>query len=956
MLEIRKRFANPTRECFPYILWRLEEDILPDALPSLFSFLKNCCAGLIIQASAKQKEAVKKICLTAKREEIPVYLVLPPLSPFTSGLQASRFGVRQGGMIELPIKGEPLWMGAVSFQSPNQSTILSLEQFLQDGILRWSAPSENWDVLLISSLPYEKRENPAEIANFWLEELTDLTPPLSGFYIPSLELHPFPWRDDIPNEFQRRRGYPFSSSFPALALDLDEKSAKFRYDFRRTVQEIWRESVEAILYVLKKKNLSLLASPDMRERCWGEILLLASQIPSPVLQLSGNPPLDELTSTLLSSFPSLSHIEIKWSSSPEEIKNQIDQFSSWGIGGSILSLPLDNLSWGEMLLPQIASYQARLNCLISQFPPSKKTAMLLPRLSLWSHQRLGEDDRYFQAIERDIFYLCELLHKIHYEFVFLDEDDLPNVSQLQTIILPSLSTLKRSTLSWLERFYEGGGNLLALGMLPFRSEEGVDRELQNDVRSLFKVNIEDINNLYLISSATGLEGGVTYAIGKIHPISQGKVYSYQPAINQDGKEALRQTRQLLRNCSPPDLDSLQEDILCHTRGNRLFLLFNKKEKPAKINAMLPSQGIPYKLEPKNGESKKLMVYSLMEDGRIIIPEELSSRALSIILLEEGEELHIDQSNFPLEELRIGEDQVEVIGWQTTQEPPFAVMEYKGERKFSEGIPSPLLPSIPLPLEWEIKPQNPNVLPLRKWQFQRKTSWLSRFAPPRRPQENWPFLLSDYKPEGETWYQTTFSLREIVEELYLCSDYPLENIFLNGKRLRGKGEIPLKGSLREGLNHLTLLVNHDKYPLAPSISLKGDFSLYFLAGEWAIGKRKSTLQVGSWAEQGFPFYVGTMIYLSSFTLPSLYLGKKAILSLGQIKEMVEVEVNGHKAGFLFFPPWELEIGQFLNEAENELILKITNCPPPQPGEEVRASGILSPSEVLIFNKVCLRFPL
>lgn len=956
MMEIEEKFANPSREFFPYILWRLEGETLPRNFSLLLSRLKPFCGGLIIQASATQKEAVKSICLGAKKEELPIFLVLPSLFPFTAHLQATRLSIRQGGMIELPVKGIPLWVGAISFQLPTQPTIINLEQFLQEGVLRWSAPSGNWEVLIISSLPLEKRENPAEMANFWIDELTDLTPPLLGFYIPQLGLHPFPMRDDLFEEFRRRRGYPLQPHFPSLAMDIDEKSGKLRYDFRRTIYEIWKESIEGILYILKRKGLILFSAPDIREHCWGEIPLLAPYFSYYVFRPTGNPFVDELMSTLLSSFPSLSHIEIKHSSSPEEIKSQLDQLSSLGVGGSIFSLPLGIPPWSRSYLPPLASYQARINFLLSNFPRSKRTAMLLPRLSLWSHQRLGEDDEYFRAIERDLFYLCELFHKIHYDFFLIDEDDLPNLSQLNTVILPSISTLKRSTLNWLERFYEGGGNLIALGMLPFRSEEGVDRNLQNDARSLFKVNIEEVNNLYLLSSTIGLESGVTYAIGRVHPISGGKIYSYQPAVNPDRREALRQTRQIMRNCFPPDLDSLQEDILCHPRDDRLFFIFNRGEKPATLNAMLPSQGIPYKLEPLTGESIKLTVYSIMEDGRIILPQELPPRILTIILLEKGEELHVDQCNFSVERLEAREDQVKVMGWQTTSELPFAIIEWKGQRKFVEGSPSPPLPPIPLPLEWDIKPENPNVLPLKKWRFQRKTSWLSRFVPPKRLQESWPFISSDYKPEGETWYQVTFFLREMVEEVYLWSEYPPEDILLNGKRLKREEEIPLREFLLEGLNHLTLLINHNKYPSMPLVLIKGNFSLYLLEGEWAIGKSKSTLQIGSWGEQGFPFYVGTIDYITRFSLPSLYVGKKAILSLGQIKEMVEVEVNGENMGFLLFPPWRVDIERALKEGENELVLKISNCPPPHLGEQIRPSGLLAFSQILIFNRVSLSLPL
>lgn len=955
-MEFKEKFANPPREYFPYILWQLEEIAPTSDLSSILSFYKNLCCGIILQAFPKQKDIVKKICILAKEFKIPIYLVLPPLSLFPSYLQATRVSIRQGGMIELPIKGNPIWIGAVSFQSPTQPTIINLEQFVQGGILRWSAPSGNWETLIISSLPFEKKENTAETAIFWMEELSDFTPPLAGFFIPNVQLHPFPWRDDLLEEFQRRRGFPLGPHLPSLAMDLDERSGKLRYDYRRTVYEMLKEGIEGIQNIVKRKGLVLLASPDIKEHCWGEIYLLAPNFSTYVFKPSGNPFLDELLNTLLSSFSSLSYIDIKHSAPPEEIKNQVDQLAAFGIRGSIFSFPLGTFPWNELLFPPIASYQARINFLLSLFPRNKRTALLLPRLSLWSHQKLGEDDEYFRAIERDLFYLCELLHKIHYDFILVDEDDLLNLSQLQTVILPSMTTIKRSTLNWLERFYEGGGNLVALGMLPFRSEEGVDKNLQNDARSLFKVNIEDINNLYILSSTMELGSGVTYAIGRIHPLSQGKIYSYQPAINPDRKEALRQTRQILRNCLPPDLDSLQEDIICHPREDKLFLILNRGEKPAILNAMLPSQGLPYEMQPGTGKSNKIMVYSLMEDGRIIIPLELHPRVLKILLIEEGEELHIDQCNFLVEQVKREENRVDVVGWQKSPEPPFAVIEIKGERKFVECPPIPLLPSIPLPLEWEIKLENPNVLPLKRWRFQKKTSWLSRFVPPKRFQESWPFVHTDYKPEGETWYQATFFLREMVENIFLCTEYPPEDILLNGRRLKREEKISLREYLSEGLNFLTLLINHNKYPFIPKILLKGDFSLYPIEGEWAIGKLKSNLQIGSWGEQGFPFYVGTIDYIGRFSLPSLYVGKRAILSLSQVKEMLEVEVNGEKMGFLFSPPWQLEIEKALNEGENELVLKITNCPPPSLGEQVRPSGLLGTAQILILNKISLSLPL
>ncbi|MGB9876957.1 MAG: glycosylhydrolase-like jelly roll fold domain-containing protein [bacterium] len=938
----------------PLFLWKLEE--VPHDIPRLLSLVKNISSGLVIDASPRSKEVVRRICNLAKTEGIPIFLSLPPLSPFTSHLQATRVGLREGERIELPLEEAPLWIGAISSRASGQPTIIDLKSFHQEGYLKWTAPSGIWDILIITAPVVEKRENPLEAASFWLEELSDLIPPLSGFYIPSIELTPFPWRDDLPQEFQRRRGYPLHPSFPSLALDLEEKSLKFRYDFRRTVYEIWEETLTTLYNYIKRKGLSLLVSFNAEQHCWGEMLTLSSHTPFSVLHPSSNPILNEFATTLLSSASTtLLMLNIDLSSSPEEIKRNIDNFASLGASGAIFRLPLQEIEstlWEEVL-PILSSYQARLSLLSSRFPRNKGTVMLLPRLSLWSHQRLVEDDEYFRAVERDLFYLCELLHKIHYDFLFLDEEELPNCEGLKTVLLPSITTMKRSTLSWLEKFYDAGGNVIALGMLPFRTEEGRNEALENAVRSLFKVNVEDLNNLYLLSSTMGMESGVVYAIGRIHPFSQGKVYSYQPAVNPDRGEALRQTRQILRNCQPPDLDSLLEDVLCLPRGENLFLLFNKGERLAKLNAMLPIDGLPSFLNIEKGIIKRIYTYSLMEDGRIIIPLELNPGELCAVLIEEGKESHIDQANFSVEELKAEGRRILLKGWQKGGESLFAVIEVDDERHIVEAEASPPPLPISLTMDWNIKPEGPNLLPLSNWCYRKKEGfWKSLFS--GKKEGEWLPLPPGYSPQGEVWYRATFSLLEPLQDVSLSVEHPIESILVNGRRAKAGTEISLKGFLQEGENTLVILINHAKSPRLPQAFLKGDFSLSFLEGGWVLSRRKPTIQIGSWTEQGFPFYVGTMEYRANFHLSEEHLGKKAVLSLGLVKEVVEVFINGRKAGFLFSSPWELEIGDFLKEGENEIILKITNRPPSVYGEQAPVSGLLAPAGILFFNFVELEF--
>ncbi len=62
-----------------------------------------------------------------------------------------------------------------------------------------------------------------------------------SFFCDSLEVYQQDWTDDFLSEFERRRGYDLTPFLPALAMDMGAKTAELRYDWGRTLTELFNE-------------------------------------------------------------------------------------------------------------------------------------------------------------------------------------------------------------------------------------------------------------------------------------------------------------------------------------------------------------------------------------------------------------------------------------------------------------------------------------------------------------------------------------------------------------------------------------------------------------------------------------------------------------------------------------------------------------------------------------------
>jgi len=112
---------------------------------------------------------------------------------------------------------------------------------------------------------------------------------------------------------------------------------------------------------------------------------------------------------------------------------------------------------------------------------------------------------------------------------------------------------------------------------------------------------------------------------------------------------------------------------------------------------------------------------------------------------------------------------------------------------------------------------------------------------------------------------------------------------------------------------------------------------------------------SWKALGFGFYSGRVLYRKTFTADDDF--KRAWLDLGEVQHYVEVYINKHFADLLLWPPYELEITDYLTKGANEIALVVSNSIANRFAWDVwstrgrakaEPSGILGPACILVEN--------
>lgn len=758
------------------------------------------------------------------------------------------------------------------------------------------------------------------------------------------------WTPALPAAFEREAGYPFIQALPALFLDFGEETLKVRCDFMRTVTRLYVDGFYRPIYRwCARRGIFFMGHLNGEDRLRSVLRQHGDFFAATRwMHYSG---LDSLRNV---TWPRPGYgnnlVACKFASSAGHLLEKPRVMNeSWGLAGGwtanlqmLKKLGDFHLALGvNYFMPHavyyslegfrkwecppdefyhepywpyyrlLADYLGRLSALFCGGEHVAQVAVLVPTHTGWALQAplaahpqfsSSEEDRRAEALhqlEHAFEAVSEQLLRHRYDFDYITEELLQKarveagtltikgqrgrpLESFRVLLLPRVQVLARATLPVIQAFAESGGIVVFVESLP---DASVEEGVDRQVAEWSHALLERCPDTVFLARSPG-----------------------------------RDLTGFLSRVLPPDcLIPENRDVLAlrYRRGRRQFyFLTNTSEErdyPA-LEVSLTGTGRPYELDPETG-----LVHHLegaARDGRIHLTLDLPRLGSRVVMLTD-------------------------------------------ERLKEVRDPRPrLLPAarrlVRLPRTWEFEPQGGNFLPLERWElvtdgFDTGREWLgytvlyrTRFRVADKPR--WARLLLD---------------GVLRQELYDGHRLKPVKVELNGREVSGFEpsthydrlcfEAEVTELLRQGENELIIAGTGgmgEAVHLDQTQYLVGDFSLARRGGRWVVAAPRRELKVGSWAEQGYPFFSGVGIYRGSFDLPQALPGGRLLLRFAEVGDLVEVVLNGEPVGVRAWPPYHLEVTDKVRPGLNRIELRIANTLQNLFRRDPRPSGLLGGAELVL----------
>jgi hypothetical protein len=170
-----------------------------------------------------------------------------------------------------------------------------------------------------------------------------------------------------------------------------------------------------------------------------------------------------------------------------------------------------------------------------------------------------------------------------------------------------------------------------------------------------------------------------------------------------------------------------------------------------------------------------------------------------------------------------------------------------------------------------------------------------------------------------------SMKAVVERPYLWS------VVVNGTEVKAEegkwwldrefGVFKIGDVVKKGDNTVTLKVSPMKvHAEIEPVYIVGDFSVKPAEKGWIIESPVKILTMGSWKEQGIPFYSWGVTYSKEFNIEKPE-GKYKV-TLGKWSGTIaEVSVNGQPATLIAFPPYTSDVTGLIKPGTNNVEIKV-----------------------------------
>lgn len=169
---------------------------------------------------------------------------------------------------------------------------------------------------------------------------------------------------------------------------------------------------------------------------------------------------------------------------------------------------------------------------------------------------------------------------------------------------------------------------------------------------------------------------------------------------------------------------------------------------------------------------------------------------------------------------------------------------------------------------------------------------------------------------------------VIEDLHkgrlTVNGTPVETACCGWHWDRGFGKIDITNLVRPGENIIDFAFNYTFQSEVEQAYIVGDFGTRLRTPyEGELCDEPKTLKNGSWVDQGYCFYPGSMVYATEITHRSKK-GTRTILRLQNPSgTLFIVRVNGQEAGKILWRPYNVDLTPFLKAGKNTLEIEVVS---------------------------------
>ncbi|MCL4378911.1 MAG: hypothetical protein M1409_11170 [Actinobacteria bacterium] len=563
-----------------------------------------------------------------------------------------------------------------------------------------------------------------------------------------------------------------------------------------------------------------------------------------------------------------------------------------------------------------SEYVGRLGYLLTRGIPDTEFAVLYPTNSLW--RCLPGNKKDAEKIGNSFVFLVDALLRIHREFDFLDDMSLLDAKinngiikigkqEYSSLIVSPVISFIPEIAEKLNEFVSGGGKILFVGHYT--------EFLKALCASSKNENIKFIESPVDIMSLD--KKGRTCLKERIAMVLK---YFIPSEIQIEGKE--------------------RSEIFIHKRktedGGKIYFLVNIGKQAADLNVHINKNNSWEIWNAFNSEKKQLpfsgaFPISLSESESLcIISKKIQSYQKS---QRHASELFTEKEktfSYGLKsawDFRIEDDNVLFLGkWHILKSRP----EFLFKSEDAYIINGPVIAPYPIGNISEINPTYPDTV-CYKLNFFIKSE-------PDKIELVWE--LSSIMGK----YRIFIDKNEIKkEEIKNFRKYDNSNLGVDISKYIKRNNSFYTPSIHTIFIFVDITGPEDG--LVEPMRLFGDFIVEHMGdkGMGAIIKKLEqphNIFSGSWTDYGYPFYSGTGIYEQDFVVNNEE-NHGYRLKCSDVRDIMEIELNGKVVDVLLWPPYETEITKFIKKGKNHLILRVTNSVYNMIEGIAKPSGIFGP---------------